>query len=162
MNYITIDDLKDKPLVDKIQKAGWTDRNIENAIIEAEGYIEGYLVRLGYSREQLKKSDLVKTMCLNYARYVILRDIYTMMAPSTSAGEEYTKWKENVDKMLEDISNFVIRLVDRETGELIIPVKRELEVKSTTRRVRRAVTMAPDYEWSIDSAYYGEEVLGDK
>jgi hypothetical protein len=161
-NYISINDVRDNPLKDKLIKANWSDNNIEVAINEAESYIEGRLIKIGYSRNQLQRSQLVKTLCLNYCRYVILRDIYTMMSPSTSAGEEYTKWKEEVDKNLDLIEKFVVRLVDKETGELIVPDKREIEIKTTTKDVPRAVSMGPDYEWSISSEYFNDEITNKK
>jgi hypothetical protein len=158
-NYISVSDIKAVPLKDKLAKANWSDNDIEVAINEAESYIEGRLIRLGYSRSQLQKSQLVKTLCLNYCRYVILRDIYTMMSPSTSAGEEYTKWKEEVDKNLDLIEKFIVRLVDKETGELLVPEKDEIEIKTTTKNVPRAVSMGPDYEWSISNEYFSDEII---
>jgi hypothetical protein len=159
--YITTAVVKTKPIVDKLIEAGWTDDDINIAINEAESYIESKLMKLGYSRVQLQSCQLVKSLCLNYCRYVILRDIYTMMAPSTSAGEEYTKWKEGVDKALEDIEKFLIRLVDN-NGNLIVPERNEVEIKSTTKDIPRAISMSPDYEWSISSDYYSDEITNKK
>jgi hypothetical protein len=161
-NYISVSDIRAVPLKDRLMKANWSDNDIEVAINEAESYIEGRLVKIGYSRNQLQRSQLVKTLCLNYCRYVILRDIYTMMSPSTSAGEEYTKWKEEVDKILDFIEKNNIRLVDKDTGELLVPEKREIEIKTTTKDVPRAISMGPNYEWSISNEYFSDEITNKK
>lgn len=156
MIYITISDVRSKPIDEKILKAGWSDADVERVIDEAESYVEGYLLRLGYVRSQLQKSKLVKSLCVLYSRYAILRDIYTLQAPSTSAGEEYHKWKENVDDILEKISKNEIVLIDN-NGDVINIMDKSL-IKTTTDDVPRAVTMGNDYEWGIDSNYTKEDI----
>ncbi len=160
--YISINDVKIKPLTDKLIKANWSDDDIQIAIREAESYIESRLIRMGYEREQLRRSELIKSICLNYVRYVILRDIYTMMSPSKSSGEEYIKWKEQVEDIMKKIENFEINLIDKETGEIIIPTKKTIEIRTTTENIPRAIHMGANYEWGIDPSYYNDEIKNKK
>jgi hypothetical protein len=163
-NYITVNDVKDKVLLDRITKAGWTDTEINKCIDESENYIEGRLILIGYSRQQLQNCPLVKTMCINYARYCILRDIYTQFSPSVSGGEEYEKWRDSVNEILESIENNVIKLTDV-NGEIILPLTgdKRYKIEITTKDVKRAITMDNDWTWQIDTqTYANEDVVGQK
>ncbi len=157
MIYITLQDIRQKPLVDKILQAEWTDDDIERSINEAEAYIEANLIKVGYSREQLIRSLLVKNLVIKYTWYVILRDIYTMQSPSVGSGQEYNKWRDDVDKILENIKNFSIALID-ENGNVMIPQKSIYDIRTTTKDVKRAVHMGKDWEWAIDDKYSKEEI----
>lgn len=164
--YIATTDVKDVTLTDALTRAAWTDANIKNiSIRESESYIEAKLTMLGYSRTQLLTSDLVKTLCIKYAKYVTLRDIYTQNAPSRSPGEQYEKWKDEVNGILESISKNETRLVNSTTGLNIDPANGDarFEVKSTTADVKRAITMDDEWTWGIDSKTYADtDVVGQK
>lgn len=157
MNYLEISDVKRVPIADKISQAEWSDADIEQCIEEAENYVESSLVKLGYTREQLKQSNLVKKLMINYAWYAILRDIYTMQSPSVGAGQEYNKWRDDVNNILQAISEQKIKLTDKE-GKIIIPAKSSFDIRSTTIDVKRAVHMGKDWEWAIDNNYAKKEI----
>lgn len=161
--YITSDDIKGKAIEDRITRASWTDTDIGKCVDEAENYIEARLVRIGYTRTQLKTAPLVKSLCINYSRYCVLRDIFTNIAPSRSAGEEYEKWKTETDKILEQIENNTQRLVDT-NGAILSPIAGDsrFEITSTTKDVKRICTLAPTYEWGVDNSYYDSNVVGKK
>lgn len=157
MIYISLSDVKTKPILDKITQAEWNDDDVLRSVNEAESYIESFLVKCGYTREQLLKSNLVKKLMINYTWYVILRDIYTMQSPSVGSGQEYNKWRDDVNNILDKIKNKEISLTN-ELGEEIIPQKNKYDVKTTTKDIKRAVDLGPDWRWSIDEKYYDEEI----
>lgn len=157
MNYLTITDVRIKPIFDKVEQAEWTDNDIIRSIEEAENYVETNLVRLGYTREQLLAAPLVKKLMVNYCWYVILRDIYTMQSPSVGSGQEFKKWKDDVDDILKKIEERKIRLTN-ERGEIIEPASVLYDIRTTTSDVKRAVHMGKDWEWSIDDKYSKEEI----
>jgi len=161
--YITVNDVKGKAIDEKVNRAGWEDTDIEKKIEEAESYINSRLVRLGYTINQLKTAPLVKVLCINYARYCILRDIFTNLSRNVSTGTEYEKWKEEVEDILEKLEKNEVRLVDTE-GNILNPIKGDTryEIEMTTKNVKRAITMAPSYTWRIDESYYDEDVVGEK
>lgn len=161
--YITISDVRGKAIDEPLTRANWTDTDIEKSINEAESYIESRIIRLGYQRNQLQNCQLIKTLMINYSRYCILRDIYTQISPSRSAGEEYEKWKNEANRQLELIENNTVRLVDN-NGELIIPLRGDMryKIKSTTENVKRAITLDENYTWKLDPTYWDEEVVGKK
>lgn len=159
--YVSVSEVKGKAIDERIERAGWIDTDVEKSINEAESYIEARFIRLGYTRNQLKQAPLLKTLIINYARYCILRDIFTNIAPSIAGGEEYIKWRDEVERILTLIEENKERLVDGQ-GQLINPVgiDNRYEIISTTKDVKRSITMAPSYEWQIDDSYWSENAIG--
>lgn len=157
-----------KPLVE----ASWTTADIEAAIIEAETYVEGFFLGIGFTRVQLSAAPsgpvpVITQLVINYCRYVILRDIYSNNAPSESGGERYDKYFDAVTKVLEGFlpdKDGVIRsrLVDI-TGNLLSPAKDlRFAPGSNTLTASRMVTMDSPDHWRIDSSNADESVVGKK
>jgi len=161
--YCTINEVKDKTIERAITDAGWTDDNIQTRINEGWGYIESVLFLLGYKREQLLNCQLVKSLNILYARYAIIRDIFQNIAPSEGGEPGYRKWREEVDKILEQIKTGQIVLIDND-GNRITPMEDNLSATGliNTKNTKRIFSMAPAYEWNIDASYWDEEVIGKK
>jgi hypothetical protein len=172
--YFDAADIKvDQAVKTPIERAKWADGDIEAAITEAETYIEGCLLRLGYTRSQLtlapsEPAPLVLSLILNWIRYVILRDVYADTAPQEGTGERYEKWKKNVEDTLAKLEpdkngNITLRIVDND-GLIINPASIDLRFKvgSNTLKVSRAITMEDSDRWKIDGTQSVAEVVGKK
>jgi hypothetical protein len=161
--YCNIDEVKDKTIERAIADAGWTNDNIQKRIDEGWSYIESVLFLLGYTRDQLLTCPLVKSLNILYSRYAIIRDIFQNIAPSEGGEPGFAKWREEVDKTLEQIKNGQIILVNND-GELITPYRANLAVAGliNTKNVKRIFTMSPSYEWDIDVSYWENDVVGEK
>jgi hypothetical protein len=160
-NYISVADVKGKAIERPSSRAGWSDTDIEQSITEAENFIEGKIIRLGYDRTQLQSAPLIKSLCVNYARYCVLRDIYTDIAPSQSAGEGYKKWYDDVSALIEKIEKNEVKLTDS-SGAVILPIKGDSRyiIDVNTGNVIRAIRMAGSETWTLDTSYSDDDVIG--
>lgn len=162
-NYITATEVKDKTINDLITRAGWLDTDIDLRIDEAENYVEARLIKLGYTRADLQTAVLVDTICINYSRYAVLRDIYQNRTPSPSQSPEmgYNKWKEWVDEVLSKIESNEIRLTTS-TGVIISPSGGDsrFAIDSTTKNVKRIMTLDDGSTWTVDDTNIDESVVG--
>lgn len=165
MNYISVSDVNVKPVADSISRAGWTNDDINRVIVEAENYVESALVKLGYTRDQLKNNSFIKVLMVKYSWYAVMRDIYTQNAPSfgKQGGEEYKKWREFVDEILTKFIENKIKLLD-DDGQVIVPANTDMRyyVNLNTKEVVRSITMGDDFNWSIDDNYSSDKVIGEK
>jgi hypothetical protein len=104
----------------------------------------------------------VDTLCILYAKYAVLRDIFTQHAPSTSPGEEYRKWLELVDKWLKEIEDGLLELVDT-NGVLIEPANAASKTKvgTTTPSAKRIFSHRDAEHWNVNSNNYDSSVIGE-
>jgi len=163
-NYITPADVKGKAVTDPLTRAGWTDADIDLSIDEAENYIESRLLKIGYTREQLQTVSLVYNLCVNYARYCVLRDIYTQTSPSLGGSERYEKWQKNVNDMLDAIEKNEIKLVDAD-GNVIKPLggDKRYRTEITTENTKRIFKIDDTSTWQVDGeTYASNDVVGQK
>jgi len=163
-NYITVNDVKGKAIDTPLNRASWLDADIELSIAEAENYIETRLIKIGYTREQLKTAPLVSNLCVNYTRYCILRDIYANESPKAGGSVAYDKWQKHVDDVLEKIDKNEVKLVDT-TGNLISPAggDRRYKAQITTENTKRIFKIADTSTWQVDGETYADEnVVGEK
>jgi hypothetical protein len=162
--YITSADVKGKAVNEPITRAGWTDADINSSIDEAENYIESRLLKIGYTREQLQTASLVYNLCINYARYCVLRDIYTQTSPSRGGSERYEKWQTNVNEILDAIEKNEIKLIDG-NGNVIKPLGGDKRYKTeiTTENTKRIFKIADTSTWQVDDeTYASDDVVGQK
>ncbi len=166
--YVSAENIKkDKAVAAKVLKAQFTDDDIESRINEAIAYIEGRLIKMGFTRERLIAAPdnpvpLVIILIKNYTFYCILRDIYTQTAPSESTGEPYEKWRDNVEKILEMLEANSIKLLD-ENGNIIEPTGNiDLRPQITTMGTKRMMTLGDSTTWKIDGTNYSKDVTGEK
>jgi len=163
-NYITVNDVKGKTINVPLTRAGWLDADIDVSIAEAENYIETRLIKIGYTREQLKTAPLVSNLCVNYTRYCILRDIYANESPKSGGSVAYEKWQKHVDDVLDKIDKNEVKLVDT-TGKLISPTcgDRRYKAQITTENTKRIFKIADTSTWTVDDVTYADEkVVGEK
>lgn len=163
----------DQAVKTPITRAQWTDNDITAAITEGESYIEGCLLRLGFTRSQFTLAPstpcpLVLVLVLNWIRYVILRDIYADIAPQEGTGERYEKWKKNVEDTLAKLEpdkngNITLQLIDN-NGNVISPagVDSRFKVGTTTPNAARMMTLEDSDTWKIDRSDSSEDVVGKK
>jgi hypothetical protein len=163
--FCTATDVNDKTISTATSRAGWVADDISNiAIQEADIYLEGRLIRLGYTRSQLVSATQLKILAILYSKYVVLRDIFTQNSPSHSPAEPYEKWLDIVKEKLADIESNTLRLSDS-LGQLITPATGDprYKVEITTDQVKRAISMDESSKWKIDGKTYADEsVIGQK
>jgi hypothetical protein len=164
--YVNATDVKGKAIDERITRAGWSDADINKCIDEAESYVEGKLIRLGYTRQQLltapsSPAPLLKQLCILYSRYCIIRDIFTNIAPNVSAGDPYDKWKTAVNEIIGKIEKNDVRMVDN-NGLIINPIAGDsrFKIETTTKNVIRAIRISDVVDWRLDPTYEDEEVIG--
>jgi hypothetical protein len=162
--YIQPADVHGKAVDKILTGAGWDDTtDVPAKITEAEAYIEGCMLRIGFVRGQLTLApatpcQIIVIMCINYARYCCLRDIFSNTKPTSKNAEPYEKWKTNVDDMLKKFEIGEMSLIDN-NGNIINPALKDARYKvlTTTPEVKQAIKMGNDSHWKIDPKYEGTQ-----
>jgi len=166
--YITSTVVNVTPVSDTVTRGLMTaDADIGRRIDEAEQYVESRLVNIGYSRASLKPAGvalpLVATLMIRMSWYCITRDVFTQNRTSfgSHGSEPYTKWKEYVDEIIDQIRDGELALVDAD-GDIVDPslVRAQFAVKTNTENVARADGLMPEESKSIDPESYSDDVLG--
>lgn len=162
MAYCTATDVKGKSVNRPINDAGWADADIDLIIIEADNYINSKLLPMGFTTTQLGTAVIVKTLSILYSRYAVIRDIYVNASLSRSPGQEFTKWLEIVDKMLDQILKGEMQLYTS-AGVVISPAGGDarMTVISNTETVKQIITLDEPENWSIDATNYADETIGE-
>ena len=163
---------KDPALKASITKGQLTTDNINSEITEAETYVEGRLLQLGYVRAQLiaapnTPAALVLSLIILYTRYVVMRDVYSGNSPSEGTGMPYDKWKTQVEEMFDLMdskdSKNRLRIVDN-NGVLINPsvADNRFKVLTTTPDAARIFTLDKSSTWKNDPSNSASDVVGTK
>ena len=138
---------------------------IPESILEAESYIEGFLMPMGFDRPTLQSCPLVKQLCLMYARYAVMRDIFSNIAPSEKDQAVYDKWKTDLDAKLTQITDPTsaqkIHLVDS-NGQLLTRTNEDFRFMpaTTTPNVDRIITTDDPSTWGVDESNSDPTVIG--
>ena len=89
MAYCAVTDVLNKAIIKPATDAGWdvtsTSPDVGEFITEAQSVIDGILGKLGYALPFAAVPPVVKEMAKAYARYALLRDLFTGDAPSQAA-----------------------------------------------------------------------------
>lgn len=162
--YISVTELNTKPIDGHISRASWdtgVTGDLVSRIAEAENYVEGRLIQLGYTRTQLGTASLMDVLCLNYARYCVLRDIFGANAPTVGGGDNYDKWKQTVDDMLKQIEDGSLTLTDS-AGAAIRPTNgnAKQDAASTTESADRVFSLGDPEDFEVKSTNYDTDVVG--
>ncbi len=164
--YITDTDVNVAPVAASITSAGYSAADIGVRIDEAEEYVEGALVALGYTRTQFTTPNttpkLVKRLCILYTWYLIMRDVYTQNSPSYGrhGNEEYGRWKSEVDEYLAKLASAEVAIRDANGIAILPTVNPRYKVVTNTEDVPRADGLMPDEDKEIDPKYYDDDVVG--
>lgn len=157
-------DIKAPPLNRVAASNVITDDQLTARGLEAENFVEGRLIRLGYSRAQLKTVSHVKSLMLDWCRYLVMRDVYGGNSPSVGAGDPYDRWRDHVIDEIARIEDGKTQLVVASTGVIVSPAGGNARFKAgiTTGNTARIFTLGGIENQTVDPTNYDESAVGVK
>ncbi len=162
MGYCSISDIKDKSISDILTNAGWTDNDIQALIDEGSNVINSYLLKVGYTPDDLMLAPLIKRINVLLTKYRIMQDIYANTTPSKTEQREFVKWKDYAFSLLEKIANGELILTDS-NGQIIVNKNKTFIPLITTIETKRIFKIGKEAFWDTpDFTYSNEDVIGEK
>ena len=161
--YCTPSEVTTKTIARAVADAAWDTAAVQQRIDEGAAYIESALMPIGFTRAQLATAPSVKHLNILYARYAILRDIYTNITPSQSGELAFNKWKTNLDVIIDKLMSGAMLLINVD-GEILEPAGTDARTAAaiTTADTQRIFTLDDTTTWTIPDTYYSEDVVGKK
>ena len=131
MAYCTVADVLSKALIKPVQDAGWdtssTSPDVTEFITETGSVIDSLLGKLGYALPFTTTPPVLLQMAKAYARYALLRDLFTGDAPSQAAAASIKANKDRFDALSQGLETGSVSLVD--AAGAVIP-RSQNEVKT--------------------------------
>ena len=122
MAYCAVTDVLNKAIIKPATDAGWdvtsNSPDVGEFITEAQSVIDGILGKLGYALPFAAVPPVVKEMAKAYARYALLRDLFTGDAPSQAASSSVKANKDRFDALVGELQSGKSSLVDS-TGAVL-------------------------------------------